>query len=57
MLSAAEVWAVVTYERNLSNDTTVKSPVAGTSESPTFAGVAAAEGSGGTESASDSGAE
>jgi cytochrome c peroxidase len=57
MLSAAEVWAVVTYERNLSNDTTVKSPVAGTSESPTFAGVAAAEGSGGTESASDNGAE
>lgn len=41
MLTPAEVWAIVTYERNLSNDTTVKSPVAGTSESPTFAGVAA----------------
>ncbi|MCP4435369.1 MAG: cytochrome c [Actinomycetia bacterium] len=39
MLTPAEVWAVVTWERNLSNDTTVKSPVAGTSESPTFAGV------------------
>jgi hypothetical protein len=40
MLTAAEVWAVVTYERNLSNETTVKSPVAGTAESPTFAGAA-----------------
>ena len=38
-LTAAEVWAIITYERNLSNDSTVKSPVAGTSESPTFAGV------------------
>lgn len=48
MLTPAEVWAVITYERNLSNDTTVKSPVAGTSESPTFAGVDAL---GDTESA------
>jgi hypothetical protein len=38
-LNAAEVWAIITYERNLSNDSTVKSPVAGTAESPTFAGV------------------
>lgn len=39
MLTPAEVWAIVTWERNLTNDTTVKSPVAGTSESPTFAGI------------------
>jgi mono/diheme cytochrome c family protein len=38
MLTAEQVWAIVTYERNLSNDSTVKSPVAGTAESPTFAG-------------------
>lgn len=38
-LTAAEVWAIITYERNLSNDSTVKSTVAGTAESPTFAGV------------------
>lgn len=38
MLHPEQVWAIVTYERNLSNDSTVKSPVAGTSESPTFAG-------------------
>lgn len=37
MLTAAEVWAIVTYERNLSNDTTEKSAVAGTCDSPTFA--------------------
>ncbi|MCB0953335.1 MAG: c-type cytochrome [Microthrixaceae bacterium] len=41
MFTPAEVWAIVTYERNLSNDLTVKSPEAGTAESPTFAGVAA----------------
>ena len=39
LLTPEEVWAVVTYERNLSNDSTVKSPLAGTSESPTFADV------------------
>ncbi len=39
MLHPEQVWAIVTYERNLSNDSTVKSPVAGTSDSPTFAGV------------------
>jgi mono/diheme cytochrome c family protein len=39
MLSPEQVWAIVTYERNLSNDSTVKSPVAGTAESPTFAGA------------------
>jgi cytochrome c553 len=38
MLKAEQVWAVITYERNLSNDSTVKSPVAGTANSPTFAG-------------------
>lgn len=38
MLTAEQVWAVVTYERNLSNDSTVKSPVAGTRQSPTFDG-------------------
>jgi cytochrome c peroxidase len=37
MLTPEQVWAIVTYERNLSNDSTVKSPVAGTAESPTFA--------------------
>ena len=37
MLQAEQVWAIVTYERNLSNDSTVQSPVAGTAESPTFA--------------------
>lgn len=36
MLHPEQVWAIVTYERNLSNDSTVKSPVAGTAESPTF---------------------
>jgi hypothetical protein len=39
ILATEQVWAVVTYERNLSNDSTVKSPVAGTAESPTFADV------------------
>jgi hypothetical protein len=39
MLTPAQVWAVVTWERNLSNDTTVKTPVAGTAASPTFADV------------------
>ncbi len=38
MLSPVQVWAIVTYERNLSNDSTVKSPVAGTVDSPTFSG-------------------
>ncbi len=38
MLSVEQVWAAVNYERNLSNDSTVKSPVAGTSQSPTFTG-------------------
>ncbi|MEI2638494.1 MAG: c-type cytochrome [Microthrixaceae bacterium] len=38
MLSIEQLWAVVRYERNLSNDSTVKSAVAGTAESPTFAG-------------------
>lgn len=39
MLTPAQVWAVVTWERNLSNDTTVKTPAAGTADSPTFADV------------------
>ncbi|MCB1272449.1 MAG: cytochrome c [Microthrixaceae bacterium] len=39
MFTPAEVWAIVTYERNLSNDSTDKSPAAGTVESPTFADV------------------
>ncbi len=39
MLTPEEVWAIVTYERNLDNDSTVKSPLAGTSQSPTFADV------------------
>jgi mono/diheme cytochrome c family protein len=38
MLTAEQVWAIVTYERNLSNDSTVRSPEAGTAQSPTFAG-------------------
>ena len=38
MLHAEQVWAIVTYERNLSNDSTVKTPDAGTLQSPTFAG-------------------
>ncbi|MGB3412296.1 MAG: cytochrome c [Microthrixaceae bacterium] len=38
MLSVEQVWAAVNYERNLSNDSTVKSPDAGTSQSPTFTG-------------------
>ena len=38
MLTAEQVWAIVTYERNLSNGSTVKSPVAGTAQSPTFSG-------------------
>lgn len=38
MLEPEQVWAIVTYERNLSNDSTVKTPVAGTSESPSFSG-------------------
>lgn len=52
MFTPAEVWAIVTYERNLSNDLTAKSPAAGTAESPTFAGVAAA-GDEGTGSSDD----
>jgi mono/diheme cytochrome c family protein len=45
MLAPEQVWAIITYERNLSNDSTVKTPLAGTSLSPTFADVpqAAAE--------------
>ncbi len=39
LLTPEEVWSIVTYERNLSNDSTVKSPLAGTIESPTFADV------------------
>ncbi len=39
MLAPEQVWAIITYERNLSNDSTVKTPLAGTSQSPTFAGV------------------
>ena len=39
LLTPEEVWAIVTYERNLSNDSTVKSPLAGTIESPTFVNV------------------
>ena len=39
LLTPEEVWAIITYERNLSNDSTVKSPLAGTIESPTFADV------------------
>jgi mono/diheme cytochrome c family protein len=38
-LSAEQVWAIVTYERNLSNDSTVKIPSAGTANSPSFANV------------------
>jgi len=38
MLHAEQVWAIITYERNLSNDSTVKTPDAGTSDSPTFSG-------------------
>ena len=30
MLTPEQVWAIVTYERNLSNDSTVKTPLAGT---------------------------
>jgi len=37
-LTMEQVWAVVTWERNMSNDLTVKSPVAGTAQSPTFNG-------------------
>ena len=44
MLTAAQVWSVITYERNLDNDSTVKSPVAGTKNSPTFIATAAAAG-------------
>ena len=36
LLTADQVWAIVTYERNLSNNSTVKSSIAGTPESPTF---------------------
>ena len=43
MLTAEQVWAVITYERNLSNDSTVKEPGAGTAESPTFADAADAQ--------------
>ena len=39
MLSVEQVWAIVTYERNLSNDSTVKTPQAGTADSPSFAGA------------------
>jgi mono/diheme cytochrome c family protein len=39
MLSVEQVWAIVTYERNLSNDSTVKTPQAGTVDSPSFAGA------------------
>jgi mono/diheme cytochrome c family protein len=35
-LTPEQVWAIVTYERNLSSDVTEKSPVAGTAQSPTF---------------------
>jgi mono/diheme cytochrome c family protein len=49
MLTPAQVWAVVTWERNLSNDTTVKTPVAGTSASPTFADVVLPEDAAGAE--------
>ncbi|MCX6524285.1 MAG: hypothetical protein NTX58_05890, partial [Actinobacteria bacterium] len=38
LLKSEQVWAVITYERNLSNNSAVKSPVAGTENSPTFAG-------------------
>ncbi len=38
-LTPEQVWAIVTYERNLSNASTVKSPVAGTAESPSFIDV------------------
>ena len=41
LLTSAQVWSIITYERNLDNDSTVKSPVAGTKNSPTFAGAAA----------------
>ena len=57
MLSAAEVWSIVTYERNLSNDTTVKSPVAGTSDSPTFADVNPDAGTADESAAGDTDAE
>jgi hypothetical protein len=39
MLAPEQVWAVITYERNLSNDSTVKTPDAGTASSPTFSGA------------------
>jgi cytochrome c peroxidase len=39
MLAPEQVWSIITYERNLSNDSTVKTPLAGTSLSPTFADV------------------
>lgn len=39
MLHAEQIWAIVTYERNLSNDSTVKTREAGTADSPTFAGT------------------
>jgi mono/diheme cytochrome c family protein len=39
LLTPEEVWAIITYERNLSNDSTVKTPLAGTIESPTFVDV------------------
>jgi len=38
LLAPEQVWAVITYERNLSNDSTVKTPDAGTALSPTFSG-------------------
>jgi mono/diheme cytochrome c family protein len=38
MLHPEQIWAIVTYERNLSNDSTVKTPDAGTADSPTFSG-------------------
>jgi len=38
-LAPEQVWAIITWERNLSNDSTVKTPLAGTSLSPTFADV------------------
>jgi hypothetical protein len=38
MLHPEQIWAIVTYERNLSNDSTVKTLDAGTADSPTFSG-------------------
>ncbi len=52
MFTPAEVWAIVTYERNLDNPLTDKSPDAGTIESPTFADAKAAAAAGSSDESS-----